>query len=413
MAEFTPPKGTKGNPATLGPFPKGMNNVQPRHSLPDGFAGNVVNADLTDSGIPRLRLGFTRKVTGTRITSSFENGDTPYFIDSGTLYKAAPDVNGALNVTAVPNTAGAVLTHGASFVDVAGTVVLGDSFSLFSIADTGLERFTHDAPGMNAISAAAGSKAFLVAVTGALPNSETQPSRTDRVIGDFPITVSLAAYDYPVNVYVSKPDGTTLYWRRQTSGTTVTVQSTDTAGRALLTEHLIPTPAGSIMRYAFGRLFSVVGKTVFYSLPYYPSVCSAVGGFLPFPHSITVFEPLDNGFVVATSKEIGMIFGKSPDAWEYMTLANYGAVQGSAHTHKDGTVFMYTPHGAVTVSKAGEFSNLHDGVVAVDLAANAASGVINDNGLERIVTSLANPDVSRMEATTFMEFEVIRKEVIV
>lgn len=413
MAEFGPPKGSKENPAALGPFPKGMNNVQPRHALPDGFARDIVNADLSDGGIPRRRPGYARQIVGSNITAAWANGDDIYFVDSGTLYKTKPGADGGLaDAGVIPNTAGAQLERGVAFVDVAGRPVLGDSFGLFSITESGLERFTYDSPSIAGIGAAAGSKAFLVAVTGALPDSETQPSRIERVIGDFPITISLASYDYPVNVYVSKPDGTVLYWRERGSGEVI-VNSSDQAKRPLMTEHAIPTPPGSIMRYAFGRLFSVVGGTVFYSLPYYPSVCSAVGGFLAFPRDIAVFEPLDVGFLVATDSEIGVVYGGSPDAWEYKTKANYGAVPGTSFVDKDGKVFFYTPRGAVSVNKGGELENLFDGRVEVDLAASGAAGIVQDNGMERLVTAMTNAEVSRAAAATFMEFEVIRKEVIV
>lgn len=412
MAEFAPP-GTKYNPAKLGPFPEGMNNKQPRHALPDGFAANIVNADVTDSGLLRRRAGYARQIVGTNITAAWESGDTVYYVDSGNLYRAKPDINGNLSASIVPNSAGALLSRGAVFVDVAGQPVLGDTFGLFSIGDSGLERFTHNAPGIASLSAAAGSSAFLVAVTGALPKSETQPSRIERVVGNFPITVNLAAYDYPVNVYISRPDGTVLYWRTQTSGGSVVVNSSDTEKRQLMTEHLIPTPAGSIMRYAFGRLFSVVGPTVFHSLPHYPSVCSAVGGFIPFAHDVTVFEPLDVGFLVGTANEIGLILGRSPDEWEYRTLANYGAVRGTSLVNRDGTVFVMTEQGQASVSRAGEFTNRHEGKVVVGLATAGASGVVNDDGLDRVVTALTNSESSRAEASTFMEFEVIRKEVVI
>ncbi len=412
MAEFGPPKGSKDNPAQLGPYPKGMNNVQPRHSLPDGYARDIVNADVSDGGYLRLRGGFSREVVGSNITAAWAYGDDIYFVDSGTLYKAVPNSSGALTVSVVPNNAGALLARGAAFVEVAGTPVLGDSFSLFSIDQDGLERFTNDAPGIASVSAAAGSQAFLVAVTGALPASETQPSRIERVVGDFPITVTPGDYDYPVNVYISKPDGAMLYWRGQGNGT-VTVNASDVAGRPLHTEHTIPTPAGSVMRYAFGRLFSVVGSTVFYSLPHYPSVCSAIGGFLPFPQDVTVFEPIDVGFVVATTGEIGVITGGSPDAWEYRARASYGAVPGTAYVYKDGTVFMDTTHGKASVSKVGEFQNLTDGRVAIDLATAGATGLVRDDGMDRLVTAMTNAEVSRASAATFIEFEVIRKGVVV
>lgn len=412
MAEFAPP-GTKYNPAKLGPFPEGMNNKQPRHAVPDGFAANIVNADVTDSGILRRRAGYARKIVGTNITAAWESGDTVYYVDSGNLYRAKPDINGNLSAAVVPNSAGALLSRGAVFVDVAGQPVLGDTFGLFSISDSGLERFTHNAPGIASVSAAAGNKAFLVAVTGALPNSETQPSRIERVVGDFPLTVNLAAgYGYPVNVYVSKPDGAMLYWRAKTSSTPVVLNSSDIEKRQLMTGHMMPTPSGSIMRYAFGRLFSVVGPTVFYSLPYYPSVCSAVGGFIPFAHNVTVFETLDAGFVVGTDREIGLITGKSPDVWEYRTLVNYGAVRGTSLVYRDGTVFVMTEQGQASVSRAGEFTNLHEGKVIVGLATAGASGAIKDDGLDRVVTALTNSESSRAEASTFMEFEVIRKEVV-
>jgi hypothetical protein len=56
---------------------------------------------------------------------------------------------------------------------------------------------------------------------------------------------------------------------------------------------------------------------------------------------------------------------------------------------------------------------LFDGRVEVDLATSGAAGIVQDNGMERLVTAMTNAEVSRAAAATFMEFEVIRKEVIV
>ena len=44
----------------LGPMPAGMNNRAADHSLPEGTARNIVNADVDAAGRLRRRAGLTK-----------------------------------------------------------------------------------------------------------------------------------------------------------------------------------------------------------------------------------------------------------------------------------------------------------------------------------------------------------------
>lgn len=414
-------RGRADVPESFGPFPEGMDNIAPDYAIPDGRVRSVVNADITDGGNIKRRKGFVQVAAATNITSAWDNRKEFYFVDDGTLKHAVPGATGQLDVTTVTNAVGADLGRAAAFADVAGTTVISDSLNLYAVSDVGskhLVNFSYPAPNVLSVSAGAGDSAFLIAATGALEGSETAPSPVFRVVGGYPLTINLASYPFDVNVYVSTPDGRELYFVAKSGGTTVIVNSTDARKRPLMTTDADALPAGTMLRYAFGRLFSVVGPVAFYSMPFYPAVYSPVEGFIPMPDDFTVFEPLLSGIVVATDKEIAYLEGTDFGGnFEYKTLANYGAVPGTAIVAdtKESVYFM-TPKGEVMVSASltdtGErLVNLHEGKVAVDIADHGAVGRAQHDGVDKIITSLFNANLSRTGVSSFMDAEIVRKGV--
>jgi hypothetical protein len=401
----------------LGPFNGGINNVAPDHTLPKDdrrgihYLRDAVNVDVTNTGTLRRRAGFAKQYAGADVTSAWSDGKSAYVVDAGVLKTLTPDANGGLLETTVTNTDGANLARGAAFVKTPLGLVLSDGFNLYRVKDGALKLMTLDPPSFVAeASSSLAPQDFLVTVTRTVDGVESAPAMLQHLTGAYPITVEIPASAVgATTLYVSPANGASVYRYGTLVATSTTLFGDVALKDAPLTLGLQNMVAGSRLYMAFGRLWSVQGNTVFYSDPYRFALRTPTN-FVMLPDSVSVFHPVNTGFVVATTSEIGFVFSGNPGEFAYRTLLPYGAVFGTDVVDFDNGVFLMTARGLVKVSQDGQAENIHEGKVAVDRATSGASGIVDRDGHASVVTSLFRPELSRTAASSFMDAEIIRKE---
>lgn len=398
----------------VGPFTDGMNNVSPDHDLPATAVRSLVNADVTNSGTLKRRKGFHSTIAGTDITAAWSDGTYGYIADNGTLYRTYPDVDGELTAEAIDNSVGASLSHNVAFTKTATHTVLSDSLNLYYI--DGLTLYSYNIQPPQLISTSGGSDGeFLIGFTTILDDgSESAMSPLTRVAGSYPLTVTATTNGRTSYLYASGMNGMELFRIGEITDGTCTVHTGNMDGMLMMNSILSYIPAGSMLRHGHGRLWSVVqGKYLFFSEPYYFNLYDPRKNVVPFEETLAAVEILDESVFIATEKYIGVLDGTDPSAMNFRVILPYGAIANTAVPDRnDGYMFM-TQYGMHHVSLSGQITPLHMDKIAVESASTGASAILTQDGITRVVTSLYNGEFSGTVATSFMEAEIIRKEIVV
>jgi hypothetical protein len=143
-------------------------------------------------------------------------------------------------------------------------------------------------------------------------------------------------------VYLSAPDGETLYLAFEAANATTTASYTgDTYDlvEPLATQFMGPAPAGQLVAYYRGRMWVAAGDLLYPSEPFAYELFD-YRNYLRFDGRITLLAPmtdkersddtaLHSGFFVGTDTSCGIVVGAAPDDFAYVPKTTYGAVLGA------------------------------------------------------------------------------------
>jgi hypothetical protein len=413
----------------LDDFSLGMNNRAPDFRLErkDGrevrsFLRSIVNADLTSQGTLRRRQGYARVIAGTACHSFWADGAVAYFADGANLVRMNPDVS--------YSTIHSNLAYGApvSFAAVGTDTYYTDGARLRRLAADGtdhaagvplllVEPTVTAAPGAGSLYAAR----YSVCVTQVNEDGEEGGSSIPQQVeltADGAITVSGLPTSFPAGVaalriYLTPGNATTLMRAMTLAAPAASVQITvmPVLGARCPTVLMAPMPAGRIVRHLNGRLFVVVGNTLFYSEPYAPALRNPARGWVQFPAPITMLEPCINGFFIAADKTY-WVPGDIASA-EMVPVLPYGAVLGTSGSVPDELACWWMSHqGMVRGAPDGTVKNLQEENVAVDQAATGAALYREHDGMKQAVAALFGAEPTVLTARSWMDAEVVRKEEI-
>ena len=83
-------------PIQIGPWPAGMNNRLPSHSIPEGAVRNAVNVDIDNAGNLRRRKGYTKVYSGLNVRYPFVCDAGTFFIQTNNLMQLHADNTASL-----------------------------------------------------------------------------------------------------------------------------------------------------------------------------------------------------------------------------------------------------------------------------------------------------------------------------
>jgi len=132
-------------------------------------------------------------------------------------------------------------------------------------------------------------------------------------------------------VYVTTPDGNTLYLSQTALAATANVVylyptiSTATLG----TQHLGPPPVGDFLGIYNGHALVAVGSTLFYSEPYAYELFDLRKN-QRFGSRIVMLAPVKGGVFVGTENQTVFLEGATPDAFKFEVLTDYGVIPHTA-----------------------------------------------------------------------------------
>lgn len=409
-------------PLALGPFPSGMDNRRPEFSMKGDarkgegdFVRSAVNADVSTQGTISRRQGYTQILAGNDCHSFWSNGVEAYMVDGTTLLRVR-------NLESMPSTSAVrsdlVPGRPMSYVHTP----LGIFYSNGQVLGRLSPDYATAAPaGLRVVPAVA-------AIAGSLPagrygfcftcrdgqgqESEATPMAWLELAANSGVLLTGLPNDGSlITVYMTEPNGAIPMRACTAPGLTEMILTLPVLGARCLTLLMGRMPAGDIVRHHYGRLLVASGNVLYYSEAYMLGLLRPSKGFIQFPDPISIVQPTSGGVWVCADQTY-WLGGMDIAAAQLDAKLPYGGVPGSgAEVPNSNDVFWMSPRGIVLGTQEGEAKNLQEEHVAVPPADFAASLFRETNGLRQMAASTFGADLNRMAANSFMDAEVIRKQV--
>ena len=399
----------------------GENNRRPDYRLKTdegSFVRAAVNADLTPQSTFKRRQGSTLAVSGTDCHSLWSSGTDAYFADYDTLYHLSPAmVKTAVSAQVVPG-------QQVSFADANGVVYCSTGAELFQLSGSSAAVKAGIVPPnvSPTLTAAAGGSLpagiYQATISFIAPSGEESGaikpvSATVPENGSLTISGIQVSAGYSTAVYLSPPNGDVLFRIAKTTSAalpaiTIQPQSNAAHARTILLSRM---PAGQIVRYADGRLIVASGNILYYSELFAPTLHNPAKNYIPFAENITMILPCEGGIYVSADKTYWIAGDLASGAIN--TVLPYKAVFGTDAAIPNSTsVWWMSDRGMIVGAPGGQVENVQEKFVAVDAATAGASLYREQDGMRQMLSSLFGTQTNVMAASSYMEFEVIRKETV-
>jgi hypothetical protein len=397
-----------------GPWPEGMNNIAPDDALPVSRYGrttavrNAVNVDVDETGQMRRRKGYSKIFSGFGVRGAYSCDAGVFFLQGTGLYMLQAD-NSATKLC------DGVFGTEVTYEYFNGAVYFSDGRITKRIVNGVAYEWGQDVPAQPLVSQAAGEMypgKYLVAITTLDGERESGASEVVEFTLDAPggLRVTNLPTNKTTRIYVSPPNGTTLYLTAEVFPGTVSRDITALlTGKPLDLLFMIKPPAGRIIRHFNGRMYIADGKTVWYTEPFSLEHVHPGRNFIQFTEPVTVMEPVESGLWIVSGKT-EFFQGNGPEDFRPETKLEYGALYGTSHVlDRTKDALWYSEKGIVMGGKDGQATNLQEKNIAADSGSAGAVLVREQDGVRQMVVSVQNPTVSPLAASSFIEMEVVRK----
>lgn len=211
-----------------------------------------------------------------------------------------------------------------------------------------------------------------------------------------------------INVYVSTVNGAIpMLQTTAATGTTSVTISSHTLGRESNQRYEDPLPAGTRIFEFNGRLCSVKGKDLFYSLPYRPGYYLPVEGRIAFPVDVSVAIGNQGGLYVAADKTY-FFAGQDLGAVEVVRdVLPYGAVTGTEFSVPNKTlVGWFGEKGVVLATPEGQVEAVMSDNIDLTPPASGFSTILETRGYRRVVSCGWCLNLDNLAATTYSNWGI-------
>ncbi|MBF0459308.1 MAG: hypothetical protein HQK99_15570 [Nitrospirae bacterium] len=399
---------------------KGLANVLPPERMGFSYLSSALNVDIDDSGMIRRRPGYKKIYEGAP-HSLWSDGRVCLFCEGGQLKELLrpEETGGHYSVRSLRQ--GLTSGRRMAYLSLNGTVYYSDG-SITGAIDTRGESPMPRTWGMTppppaALSVISGSLRpgrYAIALTyvrrgGTYSPSGGQESGTsvlsfiETATGG--ITAAVTASDDPdvagINLYVTALSGETLYltMRFPNQSGSVSLQDEPAPMLTSVTEGLKPPPAGHLMTYYRGRIYTAAYDILYYSEPFALELYNMAANWIPFNGMITLLAAAEDGIFVGTKDEIFMLRGATPDKFTLHRVAGCGAVSATQatgemrHSGTGGnslkrTLFWESRRGKCSVSLEGgsEISYPAEGIFSYECGLTGAGIVERRDGMNLYIS---------------------------
>lgn len=410
-----------------GPF-LGVNNRLPDFALHVPKKGDFlragVNVDITNSGNIKRRkaTALLQAVAGIHSLYTAGNGDRYAVIDS-VLYKVTLPVYSQTFV--------ATLTSNSrmSYVEYGGSLYLSNGTDRLRIEGGTVYPMALPTPTSPTVATTTGTLfpgkyqvavAYTNATTGeeggVSPSSNYELAAEGGLRVTLPVATTGATH---VNVYVSTVNGSIPFFKASAAlGTTYLDISTPATGREANQRYESPLPAGELFLFN-GMLCSFKGSEVFEGIPARPGYYVPLnqrepeGGRIPFPATVSVVAPVQNGVYVVSDKTYWFAGTRMTKAETVVDVLEYGGVPGTfckLPKKKVGDQFIervcwFGADGFVIADTAGNAAPLTAENIDLAPPASGVSAVFSVGGYYRVVSCGWCLNLENGAATSYTDYD--------
>ena len=363
---------------------KGANNIARPERLPEGFSRELVNLDPTEGGQLELRADYERVAGNGDMRSAVALSGRVVCVDGA-------EVGCYLAETDSWQTLGEISSAG----EVAGVALNGQVF-LSTVSDSlrtdgrTLKAWAVSAPLFSAeiISGSLPAGIYKVAVTAL--GADGEESGAEPLIlrlTDGQAIRIVSADERNQRAYCSAANGAALFSQGPLIGGGMAVTQVDDQRDRLTTSGLVPMPHCSQLAAFRSVLVGITDRYVVFTSPMYPHLMDPVAGFFQYPEPPSVIAPTEGGVYVVADRTYFITALESGQPTQVAVL-DLKAVPGSAVRLPDGRAAWFTRYGQAIGSPAGEVQLPNRTTYAPELAAQGAAGVVENNGIPMVVTTM-------------------------
>lgn len=368
----------------------GIDNRANEKRVPEGFVRDMVNLDPLVGGALGMRSGFEKIASATAARGLLSVRNRLVFVDGDQL----------ISIDANTGTGGAIAT-----VDGAGRVV-GDVMNEELFLCTETQRLRYDGstlrrwgvptvtaqPVPTILAGGLAPGAYQVAVTYLDSHGDEGATTSPLIV---PLSnpgalafVGLSAPDGgKVRLYVGPNQGATLYLQFEGTGDFIVGNLRDDTARLDLI-NLREPPVADRIQARHGVLYCAVGNVLWFTLPMRPHLMDAKKGFFQYPTDVDVLASVPGGVYVCADRTYFLSNTETGDVQQAVKL-EHGAVAGTQTTLPDGRVAWMTQYGMAIGDWTGDVRLVSMEHFVPELAGQGASGMVESNGNQMVVTTLS------------------------
>lgn len=379
---------------TTSDWGKGANNLAPKDRLPEGFVRHAVNVDPLPGGRMALRAGYEQVYAGTAVRGVLSLGRKLLVADGTSLVEVDSDTgaNRVLRTIAGAGSFSGDVLNETLYFCTANECLEYDGLNvrIWGVADVlNQPVLTITSPG----GLIAGS--YQIAMT--FTDADGREGGTDRpafiaVTEGSAITVTVASIPagHTANIYAGSVNGETLYLQ----GTLAAAGSfnvgviDDSTARCNTVLLRAPAP-GQIVVAHNSQLAVATNGVVALTAPMRPHLVDRVRGFMQYGADVGAM--VSAGALFISADKCYSLTGVGTDGISQEVVLEFPAYSGTAVQLPDGRGAWMTRYGqAITDGNSARLVN-RETFAPVD-AASGASGVLDHNGNQLVVTTLRGND---------------------
>lgn len=399
----------------LGPWPKGLDNVQPDANLPKDTLRAVVNADIMDDGRVRRRVGLTEIEPGAT-HSLWSDDDIVLYVKSGDLYRLMDD-NSSILIR--PSVTGRTM----QYESVNGAVYYANGAFFGKLVSGASREWGVEVPSFSPtviVDTSAGSlpqgRYQFVATFVNMWGEESAPSRFAVATVSGSVSIALPAALSPEiatsRIYMTPPDGDVYYRVHEGPADSVVtaVINEPKYGAALKTQFLARVRAGELLCYHAGRMYFAIDNTLFYTEPYEYGLYHPGRNYITFSARIDMIASTQTGLYVGADATY-FLAGTDPEKMEQKVVAEETVARYSGYKDPDTTRPLWYGQRGVTMGETnGVVSPLQIDHVSVAAPLTGSVGRVELNGVTQyLAAAVPKREVSQLTASDFFDAEIERK----
>lgn len=376
----------------------GSNNIAKPERLPEGAVVDAVNMDFTVGGKAELRTGFTKIRDGVDVRAIFNADDNLIVVEGDKVIRIAGGVESHIaNVSQGP--VAAVFVNNKLYLNT-----MAESMAISTI----VEKWGADTPAFDVRLIAGGLKAgvYKVAVTEVVSGVESGCWPTSISVADGQSIVVMSAGGINMRLYSSVTNGKTLYYQGIASSYNEISSPVDDTSR-LETEMLTSLPFCENLTSYNGMIVGSNGRFVLHTKPMHYHLHNPESDYLQFPTKITLISAVRDGVYVCADKTYFISNFGSPEMIQ-RTVAEFGAVAGTAVKLPNGSVAWFSHYGQVIGNLDGSIELINKSVYSPSITASGAASLLEHNGNQTIVTTMSGSQKdSCLKSNDYWNIEVI------